>query len=112
MYSFPCNFFQPSPIGPQYRRYLNRAVLLLKFHKAFLERLKVDYPKLAKVDPELAEELLPEGTSYDPANHSAEMVIYRVARLRGLFAVVVPGLWISYGFDFWLPRLAACRGFS
>jgi len=29
----------------------------------------VDYPKLAKADPELAEELLPEGTSYDPANN-------------------------------------------
>lgn len=39
------------------------------FHKAFLERLKAGFPLLAKVDREFAEELLPEGTTYDPAGN-------------------------------------------
>ena len=39
------------------------------FHKAFLERLKVGFSLLAKVDREFAEELLPEGTTYDLAGN-------------------------------------------
>lgn len=47
----------------------SNVALGMKFHKAFLERLKVYYPKLAKVDPEFASELLPEDITYDSASN-------------------------------------------
>ena len=41
----------------------------MTFHQALLKRLKVDYPKLVKIDPEFADELLPENITYDSANN-------------------------------------------
>lgn len=48
-----------------------------KFHKAFIERLKIDFPKLAKVDAAFAEELLPEGITHDPTHNT---LIYKGLR--------------------------------
>jgi hypothetical protein len=35
------------------------------FHTAFIHRLKHDFPKLAKTDPDFAQHLLPENVTYD-----------------------------------------------
>ena len=57
------------------------------FHAAFIHRLKHDFPKLAKADPDFAQHLLPENVTY---NSDKGELVQKRRRQRVIVLNLVP----------------------